>query len=458
MTVRGNALRPRVCLAALVLLSSSAVLGQPTTWTIEVIGEGAWPAAAVDESLRTHVCYSNPANTLVHSYRDNVGWHTSIVDQAASGEIWDKSMTRGNNGTLHVAYLGGRLSPYDFIGYAYHDIDGWHAEHLETTYPVWGPSLAIDSELRPHVVYPIMLGMNVLRHAWKDIVGWHFEMVADIGVVSTDIAIDGSDQVHVAYSEEGDLSEALTYAVKGASGWTFEGVDTDTYLPGVLCPSLALDGAGNPHISYIKTDDYMLRYASKTTGSWVIETVVPTGSDMHFSSLCLDGAGEPRIVYWDATAGMLRYACKTPGGWIVASIDSSSGAGRDGDLTLDLYGNPHVAYDDTTDGVVRLARAGIPLIVNDYGSSYELSWGPIGGTLWFWIYGAVNAPYFVPGLDSPYEYRITVLGAANSTWSTTLGLDVEDNYTFRVIALDVNNHEIARSSPAGEFDFLTELP
>ncbi len=57
----------------------------------------------------------------------------------------------------------------------------------------------------------------------------------------------------------------------------------------------------------------------------------------------------------------------------------------------------------------------------------------------------------MPGLDPPYEYRITVLGAANSTWSTTLGLNEEDNYTFRVIALDMHSHEIARSPAAGEF-------
>lgn len=460
MGARGRKLPICVRGVLVVCMAASGAPGQPAAWTIETIGIGEWPAAVVDEEVRPHICYSNPAETLVHAYRDNACWHFEPVDFSPGGEIWTKSMARGQDGSLHVAYLGGRLSPYDFVGYAYRDVDGWHAEHFQTTYPVWGPSLALDSELRPHVVYPIMFATNVLRHAWRDATGWHFEGPNNAAFMANmpDIAVDGSGQIHIAYSEQSNSDETLMYGLRGASGWIWETVDTDTYMPGVLTASLALDGAGSPHLSYVKTDDTTLRYASKATGAWSFEAVSPTGGAESISSLRIDESGMALVTWWDAGVGAVMYACKTPGGWAITPIDTTVAGVMDLCLALDPYGNPHVVCDDATNGVVRLARAGLPLIVNDYGSSYELAWGPVGGTLFFWIYAAANAPYFEPGLDPPYQNRIAVLGAANSTWSTTMGMGEEDNYTYRIVALDVNNHEIARSHPAGEFDFITALP
>ena len=40
----------------------------------------------------------------------------------------------------------------------------------------------------------------------------------------------------------------LRYAYQDAAGWHLETADSEGYV--AICPSLALDGSGYPHISY----------------------------------------------------------------------------------------------------------------------------------------------------------------------------------------------------------------
>jgi hypothetical protein len=55
--------------------------------------------------------------------------------------------------------------------------------------------------------------------------------------------------------------------------------------------SLALDSAGNPHISYFDAMNEDLKYARWTGSSWNIETVDSPGEVGHYTtSLALDSA------------------------------------------------------------------------------------------------------------------------------------------------------------------------
>jgi hypothetical protein len=72
--------------------------------------------------------------------------------------------------------------------------------------------------------------------------------------------------------------------------------------------SLALDGQGNPRISYYDVTNSDLKYAAKNGGTWTVETVDATGDVGGCTSLALDGQGNPRISYYDVTNGDLKYA------------------------------------------------------------------------------------------------------------------------------------------------------
>jgi PKD repeat protein len=72
--------------------------------------------------------------------------------------------------------------------------------------------------------------------------------------------------------------------------------------------SIALDGAGNPHISYFDYMNYALMYAKWTGSTWSISTVDSPGDVGGDTSIALDGDGNPHISYYDYTNEDLKYA------------------------------------------------------------------------------------------------------------------------------------------------------
>ncbi|MDW8064406.1 MAG: carboxypeptidase regulatory-like domain-containing protein, partial [Anaerolineae bacterium] len=79
--------------------------------------------------------------------------------------------------------------------------------------------------------------------------------------------------------------------------------------------SLALDGTGNPHISYYDASNGALKYARWTGSGWEIQKVDAGGDVGQYTSLALDSAGNPHISYYDASNGALKYAHWTGSGW-----------------------------------------------------------------------------------------------------------------------------------------------
>jgi hypothetical protein len=81
-----------------------------------------------------------------------------------------------------------------------------------------------------------------------------------------------------------------------------------------LSTSLALDGSGQPHISYHDLSNRDLKYAAWDGSSWQIETVDRVGDVGFHTSLALDGSGQPHISYRDTSNLDLKYASIFPDG------------------------------------------------------------------------------------------------------------------------------------------------
>ena len=76
--------------------------------------------------------------------------------------------------------------------------------------------------------------------------------------------------------------------------WYIQTVDSE----GGTYTSVALDAAGQPHISYLyghRTSD--LKYAHWTGSIWYIQTVDSEGFVGRYTSLALDADGRPHISY-----------------------------------------------------------------------------------------------------------------------------------------------------------------
>ena len=189
----------------------------------------------------------------------------------------------------------------------------------------------------------LVLGINFLFVIWNVhtvTADWQIETVDSLGNVGacTSLALDGNGNPHISYFDwEGN---ALKYAYFYGS-WHMETVDNG----GHYTSSIALDSSGKPHISYrysVMHDD--LKYAHYN-GGWY-RTVVDSAGDVGwYSTLALDSEDNPHISYFDATNDDLKYAYYD-GTWHTVTVESDGQVGRGySSLALDSNNHPHISYD-----------------------------------------------------------------------------------------------------------------
>lgn len=316
--------------------------------SIDVSGyNNQYSSIAIDSAGNPHILYSNPevVNTsLKYAYKDNSGWHNQTIDDGVWGA---NSITLDNLGRPHISYTKS-ISGHSNIRYAYFDGSVWQIEDaIADGTDNFHSSLALDSAGYPHISYTsweVLGTMNnlYLKYAYKDGSGWHIENAETVysgltnyaSSLQGSLALDSSGNPHISYTNPINLN--LRYAYKNSSGWHFEDVE---YLGSD--PSLELDSSNNPHIIYSDNAGH-LRYASRSSGIWNIETVESPGIAIYSPSLDLDSNDDPHIVYY---SGILKYATRSGGSWVIEPlVGILGGTVYTASLALDSSDNPNISF------------------------------------------------------------------------------------------------------------------
>ena len=277
----------------------------------------------------------------------NNGWLIEcVICPKPFWSMTDRSLRVDRQGQPHIAYGG------DQLYYAWFDGTAWHDETV-VDYPGVGsyPSLALDSQDRPHISFFDAANEVVKYVKWTGN-SWSFQTIGVSSVQTgsyTSIALDTNGRPYISYYD--GVDNELKCVHWTGSQWVTQVVDTG-YVIGEY-NSIALDAADQPHISYYDFSNQQLKYASWTGNLW--ETQLVNDQAGRYNSLSLDSDGNPHISYYDG-AGLLRYAYWDGSAWHTETVDTSlDGYPISTSLALDVQGRPHIGYIDGQHQTVKYA-------------------------------------------------------------------------------------------------------
>jgi hypothetical protein len=187
--------------------------------------------------------------------------------------------------------------------------------------------------------------------------------------------IDSLNVPHVSYYDATttNLIYATVQTLVTPNYWYTQTIGANVNTVGWYS-SLALNSAGQSHVTYYQENDGSLRLAYQTpTFAWdklvypVDSVGVLSGTGVGwYASIDIDNLGRPNISYFDTVNQDLKFATwngawppASPytSDWSITTIDSVGDVGRYSSLVIDpLTGTRHICYYDRTNGNLKYAR------------------------------------------------------------------------------------------------------
>lgn len=337
----------------------------PGAWSVETVDStgniGYFTSLALDSSGNPHIAYSASTNfDAKYAKWTGSSWSVEIIpDTVANVGRWSNLVLE--SGTTHIIYFDDTNHQLRYAKWT--TTASWEFETIDASGPSNGNwnSMVLDSSGKLHISY--RLGYDNtgggLKYAKESATGWSTDVVEKkkgAGLWGTSIAIDASENPHIAYHDQ--LTGKLRYAYWTGSRWKIETVDEiDGGAVGEYC-NLALEADGTRHIAYRDVTNGNVKYAlwNPSTESWSLQTVDSSTNVGNYLSMALDSGGNPHMSYRDNSNADLKYAYWTDSTWSIEIVESDVNVGLGNSLTLDSSDNPHIAYRDDTNADLRYAR------------------------------------------------------------------------------------------------------
>jgi len=300
---------------------------------------GARASLALDSADRPYIAYFAPGTIKTAHYDGAIWQFETLSDFASNQTAVSLALDAADHPTLVVAQMP-QLRVFAFDG------ADWQDELVDYAGNTGGYNdIALDEYSRPHISYCTTASANTyycdyLKYAAFDGVDWQIAII-DNGGYNPSLALDAAGNAHVSYMG----NDTLKYAHFDGASWQVEAIEVLGSSNGAVLPtSLALDSLDFPHISYCGYEPIVcgdLIYARFDGSQWITETVDSAGLVGDNSSIALDAFDHPHISYSDWTHTQLKHAFFDGGAWLTESVD---GGGYDTSLALDQSGQPQIVH------------------------------------------------------------------------------------------------------------------
>jgi hypothetical protein len=343
----------QISLIAVLIVLSCFFSITSAEWRISTVDPegnlGRYNSLALDGAGHPHISYLS-SDGLKYAEWTGSAWETGIVDLDASTGKYS-SLALDEAGDPHISYYD--EDTHD-LKYAQRLSSGvWQTETVDTEGDVGMYTSLVEVSDTHRITYYNATSGDLKMALWIEGWGWIIENVDTTGDVGKYGSQARYSNPRISYYD--DTTDDLKYARYTETGWITSTVDSDGIV-GRYC-SLAIDGSGNPHISYIDTTNHALKRAQWYPAlGWLKETVNPGPHVYEYTSLALDGDGSPHISYYDASLGDLKYAKLTLSGWQLRTVDTQLIVGQYPSLSLDSDGNPHISYYDVANYRLKYAE------------------------------------------------------------------------------------------------------
>ena len=377
-------------IAILLIMSMSVPLAiaagsgsGPSVWDLEIVDNSISkysphlnPSLVWGNDGIAHISYCDGKGIIRYAVMDHGKWTTKTV--ASSKGTLSTSIALDGKGKPAMAFGNGFA--FGNLMYAFQDGKDWVVMTADNGGSVMGnvglrSSLAFDSAGLPHIAYNNGLNYAQLQYAtltepytihtaitgglWdRRVVDTGSSIIGDTGYEPS-LVIDPADKPFIAYRDGNSFADLMVAHQNEDGDWDITTVDNGGSIFGDTGyrPSMALDSAGHPHISYYDAGNGDLRYASWNGASWELETLDAKGDVGAYSSLAIGSHDQPFISYYDATKQTLRFVTKNPAThkWMFWTIDEGD-VGTLTSLAIDPLGHPSVAYYDAANHALKYAR------------------------------------------------------------------------------------------------------